>query len=93
MPIEGVTFAGRVGGRLPEKNAEAPITLGAIFTFDRVSIDYGFEPYQGPAVGIGGREDSTSGRRADSQHSEGNGFVDLGLIEIPCAWQRDLDAR
>ena len=47
MPIEGVVFAGRVGGRLPEKNAESPLTLGATFTFDRLSIDYGFEPYQG----------------------------------------------
>lgn len=51
MPIDGVTFAGRVGARLPEKNAEAPITLGASFTFDRVSIDYGFEPYQGDGSG------------------------------------------
>jgi hypothetical protein len=51
VPIEGVTFAGRVGARLPEKNAEAPITLGASFTFDRVSIDYGFEPYQGDGSG------------------------------------------
>jgi hypothetical protein len=47
MPIDGVTFAGRVGARLPERNAEAPITLGASFTFDRLSLDYGFEPYQG----------------------------------------------
>jgi hypothetical protein len=47
MPIDGVIFAGRVGGRLPEKNAESPLTLGATFTFDRVSLDYGFEPYQG----------------------------------------------
>jgi len=51
MPIEGVTFAGRVGGRLPEKNAESPVTLGASFTFDRVSLDYGFEPYQGKGSG------------------------------------------
>jgi len=51
MPIDGVIFAGRVGARLPEKNAEAPITLGASFTFDRVSIDYGFEPYQGEGSG------------------------------------------
>ena len=47
VPIEGVVFAGRVGGRLPEKDAESPLTLGATFTFDRLSIDYGFEPYQG----------------------------------------------
>jgi hypothetical protein len=51
MPIDGVIFAGRVGGRLPEKNAEAPVTLGATFTFDRLSIDYGFEPYQGKGSG------------------------------------------
>jgi hypothetical protein len=51
MPIDGVTFAGRVGARLPENNAEAPITLGASFTFERVSIDYGFEPYQGDGSG------------------------------------------
>jgi hypothetical protein len=51
MPIDGVIFAGRVGARLPEKNAEAPITLGATFTFDRLSFDYGFEPYQGKGSG------------------------------------------
>ena len=51
MPIDGVTFAGRVGGRLPEKNAESPLTLGASFTFDRVALDYGFEPYQGKGSG------------------------------------------
>jgi hypothetical protein len=50
-PIEGVSFAGRVGARLPEKDAEAPITLGASFTFDRLSVDYGFEPYQGKGSG------------------------------------------
>lgn len=47
LPIEGVSFAGRVGARLPEKNAESPLTLGGSFTFDRLSIDYAFEPYQG----------------------------------------------
>ena len=47
LPIEGVSFAGRVGGRLPEKNAQSPMTAGASFTFDRVSVDYGFEPYHG----------------------------------------------
>jgi hypothetical protein len=51
MPIDGITFAGRVGARRPEKNAEAPIALGASFTFDRLSIDYGFEPYQGKGSG------------------------------------------
>lgn len=51
MPIEGVSFAGRLGARLPEKDAGAPVTLGATFTFDRLSIDYGFEPYQGKGSG------------------------------------------
>jgi hypothetical protein len=51
VPIDGITFAARVGGRLPEKNAESPITLGGSFTFDRVSVDYGFEPYQGKGSG------------------------------------------
>lgn len=50
-PIDGVTFAGRVGVRLPEKDAEAPVTLGATFSFDRLSVDYGFEPYQGKGNG------------------------------------------
>ena len=48
MPIEGISVAGRIGARLPEKNAEAPVTLGASFTFDRLTVDYGFEPYEGP---------------------------------------------
>ena len=51
LPIDGVSFAGRIGGRLPEKNAESPVTLGASFTFDRISVDYGFEPYQGKGSG------------------------------------------
>ncbi len=51
VPIDGVTFAGLIGARLPEENGAAPITLGASFTFDRVSIDYGFEPYQGEGSG------------------------------------------
>jgi len=33
------------------QNAEAPVALGASFTFDRLSIDYGFEPYQGKGSG------------------------------------------
>lgn len=51
VPIEGVTFAGRVGARLPENDGAGPLTLGATFTFDRLSIDYGFEPYQGKGSG------------------------------------------
>jgi hypothetical protein len=51
MPIEGVIFAGRLGARLPEKGGPAPVALGATFTFDRLSIDYAFEPYQGEGSG------------------------------------------
>ena len=51
VPIDGVVFAGRVGARVPEKNAEAPITLGASFSFDRLTVDYAFEPYQGRGSG------------------------------------------
>lgn len=50
-PIDGVTFAGRLGARLPEKRAELPIAMGASFSFDRVTLDYGFEPYHGPGSG------------------------------------------
>ena len=51
VPIDGISFAGRLGGRLPEKNAESPVTLGGSFTFDRIAFDYGFEPYQGKGSG------------------------------------------
>ena len=51
FPIEGITFAGRVGLRLPEQNGQAPVALGASFTFDRVTLDYGFEPNQGEGSG------------------------------------------
>jgi hypothetical protein len=51
MPIDGIIFAGRVGARLPEKDAQSPMTFGASFTFDRLSIDYAFEPYQGKGDG------------------------------------------
>jgi hypothetical protein len=51
MPIDGVTFAARLGARLPERAAELPITMGASFSFDRVTLDYGFDPYHGPGNG------------------------------------------
>jgi hypothetical protein len=51
MPIDGIIFAGRVGARLPEKDAQSPMTFGASFTFDRLSFDYAFEPYQGRGDG------------------------------------------
>jgi len=51
MPIDGVIIAGRLGARVPEADAELPITMGASFTFDRVTVDYAFEPYQGDGSG------------------------------------------
>jgi hypothetical protein len=51
MPIDGIVFAGRLGARLPEKGAELPVTLGASFSFDRLTFDYGFEPYHGDGSG------------------------------------------
>jgi hypothetical protein len=51
IPIDGVVFAGRLGARLPEKGGAAPVTLGGSFSFDRVSLDYGFEPHQGEGSG------------------------------------------
>jgi len=51
MPIDGVIVAGRLGARYPESDAELPITMGASFTFDRVTLDYAFEPYQGEGSG------------------------------------------
>jgi hypothetical protein len=51
VPIDGVVFAARLGARLPEENAELPVTLGASFGFDRLTLDYGFEPYHGPGNG------------------------------------------
>ena len=50
-PIDGVSIAGRLGLRLPEPDAEGPIAMGASFSFDRVTVDYAFEPYQGEGSG------------------------------------------
>ena len=49
--IDGVTIAGRVGARLPEKDGELPVTMGGSFGFDRIALDYAFEPYHGEGNG------------------------------------------
>jgi hypothetical protein len=43
VPIEGVSFTGRVGGRRPQLRAEQPFTAGGGITVDRVTLDYGWE--------------------------------------------------
>ncbi len=42
-PLEGYTFAVRAGVRRPELREQRPLTAGASFTLDRISVDYAFE--------------------------------------------------
>lgn len=41
----GVTF--RVGGRRPETDAEKPVSLGAAFTIDRLTVEYALRLFDG----------------------------------------------
>ncbi len=43
VPIEGVAFTGRVGGRRPQLREERAVGLGGGFTVDRFTLDYGWE--------------------------------------------------
>ncbi len=43
VPIEGVTFTGRAGGRRPQLREEKPLALGGGLTVDRFTLDYGWE--------------------------------------------------
>ncbi|WP_373070520.1 hypothetical protein [Gemmatimonas sp.] len=43
VPIEGVAFTGRVGGRRPQLREERPIAAGGGITIDRFTLDYGWE--------------------------------------------------
>ncbi|MEP7383947.1 MAG: hypothetical protein ABI910_19860, partial [Gemmatimonadota bacterium] len=43
VPIEGVSFSLRAGGRTPELRAQQPLTAGLGLMLDRVSLDYGWE--------------------------------------------------
>lgn len=47
VPIEGVAFVVRGGVRAPELRAQRPLTSGAGVSFDRVSLDYGWEDMRG----------------------------------------------
>lgn len=56
LPLEGWTVALRVGARRVETdgpNRPFPVTVGAGFTLDRVSVEYAWEPWRG-AGGRGG---------------------------------------
>ncbi len=43
VPIEGVAFTGRVGGRRPQLREERPVAAGGGITIDRFTLDYGWE--------------------------------------------------
>jgi hypothetical protein len=43
VPIEGIAFALRAGVRAPELRAQRPFTGGVGATFDRLTLDYGWE--------------------------------------------------
>ena len=47
VPYEGITFALRAGGRVPELRAQRPATAGVGLTFDRLTLDYGWEDMRG----------------------------------------------
>jgi hypothetical protein len=47
VPIEGVSFSIRAGGRTPELRSQRPLTAGIGVMLDRVSLDYGWEDVRG----------------------------------------------
>jgi hypothetical protein len=46
-PLDGVGAVGRLGVRYPDSDAGSPITFGATFFLDRLSVDYAFEGWTG----------------------------------------------
>jgi hypothetical protein len=46
-PLDGYTFAARVGARRTERGAQSPLTLGAGISVDRVALDYAYERFGG----------------------------------------------
>jgi hypothetical protein len=48
-PLEGYSVVARIGARRPELKELRPLTFGASFTFDRLSIDYAFDDVRGGA--------------------------------------------
>lgn len=49
-PITGRTFTIRVGGRRVPGGAYSPVTFGAAFTGDRITIEYAFEEFDVPGA-------------------------------------------
>lgn len=45
--IEGYGMTFRVGGRRPETDAEKPLSLGAAFTIDRLTVEYALRLFDG----------------------------------------------
>lgn len=45
--IEGYGLTFRVGGRRPETDAEKPVSLGAAFTIDRLTVEYALRLFDG----------------------------------------------
>ncbi|HEU4630188.1 MAG TPA: hypothetical protein VFS08_10625 [Gemmatimonadaceae bacterium] len=49
-PLEGYTYAGRVGVRHVPHGGVGPVTLGLALTRDRIGVEYAFEPLDGPGA-------------------------------------------
>jgi len=47
VPIEGIALALRAGGRAPELRAQRPLTGGVGVSYDRLTVDYGWEDMRG----------------------------------------------
>ena len=50
VPIEGLSFTARVGGRQPLDDGESAVTGGFGVSLDRVSLDYALDPVRGGAA-------------------------------------------
>ena len=46
-PMEGVTVVGRLGLRRPELRQQQPLSFGGSATFDRFTLDYAYEDWNG----------------------------------------------
>ncbi len=51
--IEGYNVALRVGGRRPDADTEHPVTFGAAFTADRLTVEYGVQFFEGGRAASG----------------------------------------
>jgi hypothetical protein len=49
-PLEGYTYAGRVGVRHVPRGGPSPVTLGVALSRDRLGVEYAFEPMDGPGA-------------------------------------------